>query len=259
MLLGRAPAPPLSAFVELLWYAEDWKPSHTQERHMPDGSAGLIISLRESGRVNPADLAIFGGPHSKAFLIDTSEPNTIAGVQFKKGGASAFLDMPVSELHNAHVPLADLGGRSAASLRERLLEAATPVARLDLLEDWLTRRLHPERDPAVAWAVCQLERRPSLRVGDLTAHVGRSTRWFINRFSAEVGLTPKVFGRVQRFQLALRHAHRNANISLADLAASSGYFDQAHFSHDFRSIAGTTPTEYLAGRTEFLNHVAVRD
>jgi AraC-like DNA-binding protein len=68
-------------------------------------------------------------------------------------------------------------------------------------------------------------------------------------------MTPKVFSRVQRFQAALRHAHRRPSVNLADLATAAGYFDQAHLTHEFRMLAGMPPSALLAGRTEFLNHV----
>jgi AraC-like DNA-binding protein len=260
VLLGRVPTPPLSDVVEVLWYAEDWQPVHAKERHMPDGSAGLIVSL-SGGRGSDADRAIVTGPRSQAFVLDTSEPNTVMGAQFRKGRAGVFLDMPVEELHNVDARVADVCGASAASLRERLLDAAGPDARLDLLERWLHERLVRgiEIDPAIAWAVRQFERRPGTRVGDVTNRIGRSARWFVNRFAGDTGMTPKVFSRVQRFQHALRRAHARTDISLADLAAAAGYFDQAHFNHDFRSIAGMTPGEYLAGRTAFLNHVVIRE
>jgi AraC-like DNA-binding protein len=64
---------------------------------------------------------------------------------------------------------------------------------------------------------------------------------------------------VQRFQGALRRAHRRASVDLADLAAAAGYFDQAHLTHEFNSLAGMSPSVLLAGRTEFLNHVVDRD
>jgi AraC-like DNA-binding protein len=89
----------------------------------------------------------------------------------------------------------------------------------------------------------------------VTTQVGRSSRWFIDRFASDVGLTPKVFSRVQRFQAALRDAHRRPSVDLADLAAAAGYFDQAHLTHEFNRIAGMSPSVLLAGRTEFLNHV----
>ena len=270
MPLARFPGAPLSAFVSVLWYVDGWKPPHARERRLPDGSVDLVITLQHD-RIRLAkrgslhdtatfDAATVTGPHSQSFVIDTSEPDTLIGAHFTPGGAAALMDMPVSETRNAHVPLLDVCGRVAKPLREELLETSAGEARLDVLEHWLLQHLlrRHERDPAVTWAVRQFQRCPQVRVTDVTSRIGRSSRWFIERFATEVGLTPKVFSRVQRFQSVLRRVN-GAPVGLADLAASCGYFDQAHFAHDFREFAGITPSTYLADRTEFQNHVAISE
>lgn len=67
-----------------------------------------------------------------------------------------------------------------------------------------------------------------------------------------------MFSRIQRFQAALRLLQRGSRVDLADVAVSTGYFDQAHLIHEFNRVAGMTPSALLAGRTEHLNHVADR-
>jgi AraC-like DNA-binding protein len=257
MMRSRVPAPPLSACVKVLWYADGWAPA-PNERHMPDGSAGLIMALDGGRQSGPR--AIVTGPRSTSFVMGGANvASTLVGAQFTHEGAAAFFDIPISDLRNAHAQLSDLAGLSSTLLVERLSAAQTPDARLDLLEGWLCQRMRQRRGPdrAVIWAVHQL-RRPRARVADVAAHIGRSSRWFIDRFTSDVGLTPKVFSRVQRFQSALRYAHGRASVNLADLAASAGYFDQAHLAHEFRMLAGLSPSALLAGRTEFLNHIVDR-
>jgi AraC-like DNA-binding protein len=72
-----------------------------------------------------------------------------------------------------------------------------------------------------------------------------------------VGLTPKRYCRVRRFQRALVSAHRPRGVDWARVAVDCGYFDQAHFIHDFKSFAGVTPTAYQAAQTQFQNHVKI--
>jgi AraC-like DNA-binding protein len=258
MLIGRVPPPPLSSAVHVLWYADLWKPAEGRQRHMPDGSVNLIIALNR-GRT-ASDYAIFSGPRSLSSIIDTSHPATLIGVHFKQGWARTILDLPLTEITNQFVTLADLA-RSGPVLCEQLLEADDAERRLDRLQLWLTDRVlrRPAPEPAVAWAVRQIECRPSLRVGAIAEHIGRSSRWFTDCFADHVGLTPKVFSRVQRFQLALRRLHGDPDPDLAEVGLEAGFFDQAHFVHDFRAISGMTPSEYLVGRTEHLNHVAFVD
>jgi AraC-like DNA-binding protein len=84
---------------------------------------------------------------------------------------------------------------------------------------------------------------------------GFSQRRFIQLFDQQVGLTPKLFFRVSRFQRAVLTVHNAGEVDWAGLALDCGYYDQAHFIHDFQAFAGITPTTYLVQRSEHLNHV----
>ena len=228
---------------------------------MPDGTASMLIVLEGAACVPSDDLAIVAGPRSSFSLIGVSEARTIIGAQFTSRGACPWVNVPLSELTNTRAPLRSVADPAATVLRERLLASGSAERRLDVLEEWLTRRLlrQPSGSAAIAWAVRAIEQRPQVRIRDVADRVGRSWRWFGEQFSREVGLTPKVFSRLCRFQNALARLHSNREIDLADVAASLGYFDQAHFAHDFHTIAGITPTAYRAGRTAHHNHVAIVD
>ncbi len=101
----------------------------------------------------------------------------------------------------------------------------------------------------MSWAVNQLVRRHGqLSIGTLAEETGWSHRHLVRQFTEEIGLTPKVLARVLRFgQAADRLAHTTGG-HLADIAADCGYYNQAHFTRDFRAFAGVTPTELLASR-----------
>jgi len=108
--------------------------------------------------------------------------------------------------------------------------------------------------PAVTFALASFQAgRHS--ISEVTAQLGLSPRRFIHLFKEAVGLTPKVYCRVLRFQDTLRLIENNQQISWADLALSCGYFDQAHFIHDFQAFSNLTPQAYLAQRSPFRNHV----
>jgi AraC-like DNA-binding protein len=87
---------------------------------------------------------------------------------------------------------------------------------------------------------------------------GLSTRRFIDVVRQHAGLAPKLYCRVRRFQAALRRIPAGRAVDWTDVSLASGYFDQAHFIHDFRAISGLSPGEYAELRTEHLNHVPIR-
>ncbi len=116
------------------------------------------------------------------------------------------------------------------------------------------------RHRAVAFALEALRNTPQAwTVADLAGRVGLCQRRFIRLFAEEVGLTPKLYGRIVRFQEVLRVIDSGKRVSWARLAAASGYYDQAHFINDFRAFSGMNPTAYLGLRTEHINHVPLVD
>jgi AraC-like DNA-binding protein len=166
--------------------------------------------------------------------------------------------VPAHETSDADIPLDTLWGRRrTAILRERLLEGEGIDAKLGvleaaLLEMWTPPGLHP----AVSFALAMFDRAPTTtKIAAVSDTIGLSAKRFIERFKIEVGLTPKRYCRIRRFQRAVALVNRGCQIDWPQVALDCGYFDQAHFINDFRSFAGLTPTGYLSARTSFQNHV----
>ena len=264
----RRPGPPLDAFIDVLWVFKTIAPSHAKERALPDGCAALIVNLKEDETriYNREDFSlrerfngsVLVGPQTEFCVIDTAEQMDIAGIHFKPGGAYPFFAPPVDELRGEHLPLDALWGSFARELRERLLEAATPDQQLLVMEQALLARVrHPlTRHPAVNFALRQFQTDPLVtRVAGVTERTGFSSRRFIEVFRQQVGLTPKLFCRIHRFQRALQRIASSATVEWPEVALDSGYFDQAHFIHDFRAFSGINPSAYQETRPWHANHV----
>ena len=264
------PHAPLSAFVALLWSYEGDTPSQAKERRLPDGAMGLVINLRDDltriyDRQQPDQFqsyrgSVISGAHSVYTVLDSTGPARMLGVEFKPGGALPFLGLPAAALHNQVISLETIWGTAAQRLREQLLAAATPARRFALLEEALLARLRPERlaHPAVGYALAALQSAPRPpTIAAVTERIGLSQTRFIQVFREAVGLTPKQYCRVRRFQQVLRVLEGDAPVKWAEVALACGYFDQAHLIHDFQAFAGLTPTAYLALRGEHRDHVAL--
>jgi len=241
--------------VELLWLCQGDAPAHAQERVLPTGTTELVIGLGED-TWGP----VISGAHSQSFVIDTALQAAIMGVHFRPGGAFPFLNLPAGELHNAHVPLEAIWGRAAVGLHDRLRDAKTVADKFRVLERALLAQLVKPlaRHPAVAFALKRFQN-GARTVGDVTDRIGLSPRRFIQRFTAEVGLTPKLFCRIQRFQQVLDLVERVPRVQWAAVAVACGYYDQAHFIHDFQAFSGFKPTDYLQVRGPHRNHVPLAD
>jgi AraC-like DNA-binding protein len=273
LFLTHIPKPPLSSFVDLFWFYDGYSPGpHKKERLMPDGSVELVINLKENeariydrqnlDQFNRFPGAVLCGPHSNFFVIDTEQQGSVMGIHFRPGGAFPFFKLPAGELHNMHVSLEDLWGRKADLLRQQLLEAPTPREKFRTMEECLlAQALRPlERHRAVDFALHLFGKcHAAPAMADVSDQIGISSRRFIQLFANQVGLTPKLFCRVRRFQQVLQTIRTGKDFDWVDLAAGCGYFDQAHFIHDFKAFSGINPTTYMSARREHLNHVPIHE
>ncbi|MBV8671927.1 MAG: AraC family transcriptional regulator [Acidobacteriaceae bacterium] len=261
------PPAPLRRLVKCLWYWEGAPQTHAKEQLMPNGEAAIIFNLRdEPMRIyEPRDLlqsktfgfAVLSGPRSRPFVIDTAQEDRVFGIEFQPGGSFPFFRVPTSEFSDSEVSLECLWRSSVNEIRERLLGAPDLDSMFSAAESILIRlAVRPfELHPGVAFALHHFCSRPQTTVSSVRDRLGLSHRRFIQLFENQVGLTPKSFSRVQRFQRVLHKVHGAPSIDWAGVALDCGYYDQAHFIHDFQEFSGFTPTVYAARVTEHLNHV----
>lgn len=262
-------AAPLSRFVDHLWWFSD-VPAHEKERIIPCGTFELVVNLADdefriydavdSQRCTRFAGAMVSGAYSHAFVIDTREHASVIGAHFKPGGALPFLSgMSLDALADSHVELETLWGRRARVLREQLCLATSATRRFQILEQALLERLSDpfEHDPAACAALQLLSR--GRKVREVAAELAVSHRKLIEVFTAEIGLTPKLFARVTRFQRAVALAQSAREPDWSELALESGYFDQSHLIRDFNAFSGLSPAVFRRQRNLPVkdHHVAI--
>jgi AraC-like DNA-binding protein len=240
-----------------------------RSRALPRGAITLIIDV---GRRQQLDFfaadgctrlsvppAFLTGSHTASYVSEMAADEPTMAVHFRPGGAFPFLGIPLSDLENAYVGLDQVWGSAGIELHERLIEAPTMAARFSILEKFLLSRpwSSARRHPGVAAALAAIEDNPSIRMADIRDLVGMTTKRLVALFRAEVGLSPKAYARIRRFQAALRLL--GTGTAGARVAADVGYFDQAHFVREFRSFTGMTPTQYAEQRILLPSHVPVAE
>jgi AraC-like DNA-binding protein len=261
------PKPPLSKFVENFWLVEGYEAQHKTESILPTGTLELAINFRQNElRFYDAERpekrsrfsgAVVSGAHGRAFTPDTEEEAFVIGVHFKPGGAFPFLGHPAGDLADTHVDLETLWGPSARRLWERLSEARTSAERFRLLQEALLSRLcHGVEQHYAVSAALELfgKNQVGPTVREAAKYLGLSQRRFIQVFKAEVGMTPKLFSRIQRFQQTRTFIQQNPPPNWAFLASDFGYFDQSHLIREFLEFSGLSPTDYLNRHRTFLEH-----
>jgi AraC-like DNA-binding protein len=263
MPVARPPRGPLLPFVRLVWFSEA-EASHALERVLPTGAMHVVVRLDEVPLrlVGPAGTtsvgtAIVGGARSSAYVKEVSTPARSVGAVLQADAALPLLGVPAGELAERHVDLLDLWGAAGRTLRERLQGAPSPEAALEIFEVELAHRLPAVRGvhPLVAHALARL--RSDWPLASVVRESGYSHRRVSSVFREAVGLAPKVWCRVQRFQRAV--AAIAAGRPLADVASGCGYADQSHLTREFGEIAGLTPSAYRAAAPARENHVPISD
>ncbi len=265
LYLERIPAPPLTEFVRSLWYARVPQAPHARERVLPTGCVQVIVNLARDFLLDcpegKADLrmppALVVGARSVYEIVDTSDMAELIGIVFEPGGFGLFAADPVDLFSNRTIDLEAVWGATTRGLRDRLRELPTPQAKLACLEGFLAERVAPRltrhgplRSGEVAFALHAFAGEPgAATVREVARKIGWSERRFSQVFREEVGLAPKTWSRVQRFQRVVRQLHAGCEVRWAELALDCGYYDQSHFANEFRAFSGIDATTYSARRT----------
>lgn len=245
--------PALAPYVKCIWSLESDAPipDAGRERILPDGCVELVFHFRDTYRTHFADgtadlqpASFVVGQMTRFLEIEPTGRAGLVAVRFRARGAYLFFDRPLRELAAGVVDLGDVWRGRATEWTERIALAGGMPARLRYVEQALLARLRANgrTDPAVDRALDLIDaRRGRVRVDALADEIGVSTRHLGRRFQRAVGVGPKEYGRIRRFLHALELMNGPEPRSLTDVALHGGYYDQAHFNHEFRELSGMSP------------------
>jgi len=255
-LIRYRPAPPLDRYVECFWWSRRDAPQDHSEHMLPSGRAQLLFALHETpilcgpptaGNSIAWTGSIVHGPQSSYYVAGPKPAGVCVGVSFRAGAAGAVLGVSLRDLTDRHVAITDIWGRRGITLRDELMSATDPTEIFRILERSLSARIHRPLliHPAVAHALSSQG-----LIADAQRSSGYSPRHFIALFHAAVGLNPKYYYRLRRFNAAAAMMATRDGQSLSDIAAAAGYSDQAHLTRDFSDFAGVAPTRYRPGGSD---------
>lgn len=249
----RAVGPAAAGAVREYVGYEEWTGDGFLRREVARCGVALILAFGDEMDVHDGEV----GPDPqrlRAFVVGNQCAPSVTGVaghqlgvqvELTPAGALALLG-DVEDYTDTVVPLDEALGREGTRLVETLADAPSWEARLDLLDASFASCELPPLSPDVAWLRRQLHRTRGLaRVEPLMDETGWSRRHVTENFRRQLGVTPKAYARLLRFQHAMTLLMEQApGRSLADVATEAGYYDQSHLTRDFAALAGTTPGAY---------------
>jgi AraC-like DNA-binding protein len=243
------------------WVASLWEmripglTSPARVRILPNACVDLVLYLSEASR-GEGPAAIVAPPHRsyvvgstlRSFIVQSVGWRHVIGASLLPSGTGPLLGAPASVIGESVAFLVDLLGRAGSELEERVLDGP-PEGALHRLGEALFE-LGRSRSPDLALtdhAVGLLRRAGGLlRIDALADDLSVSTRRLERHFLKSVGLPPKLFARLVRFDRAVRDLPARGAKSWAQFALDHGYADQAHFINEFHEFAGVSPTELEA-------------
>jgi AraC-like DNA-binding protein len=245
-----APSPALRRYVECFWILSGTRPAGAPvtERILPDGCIELVLNFAQPFRrwrnqrweAQPRFFLV--GQMKEPVLVEPAREAFLIGMRFHPWGARPLLGLPVAELTGTILPLEEVSAKLHRALAARLCDLRSVEDRFAVLEQVFLQHTTLAADPGVeAAARLALHRHGAVSVAALATAAGTSTRQFERNFRAQVGIGPKSYCRIQRFQRVFNAASKCGAQEWSTIAAACGYYDQSHLIRDFREFAGETP------------------
>jgi AraC-like DNA-binding protein len=224
----------LRPFVECYWTQSNDVSSHVV---LPDGCIDIVFN-------EGAGFVV--GTMTTPIIV---EPGNFVGVRFKSGKASMFLNFDAAELTDQKTELQNISHRDGAMLIEKLNDAEGLPQKIKILDANLSSWFRHKSNNNVDYVIQKImESQGNVSINSICYSLDLSRQHLARLFQEYVGIRPKQFARVIRFQALLKNVRESPKINWADEAAMLGYYDQAHLISDFRQFSGTSPEKFTTAR-----------
>lgn len=262
------PAFPLDQYIESFFYYTGYQPDHSVDRFLPDGNVNLIFDLTDRPKyiydnttlkeIQSCKRVWFSGFRTTPITIPSGKESEMLVVNFHKGKAFPFLSLPMCEVTDYVVDAELVLKNDILDLRDRLVEAPTVDAKFAILEQQFLDDFLPglSVNPFVDYMTTRIVQTPQqVSLKQMAEKTGYSQKHIIQLFKNHIGVTPKEFLKIIRFQNVITGIEQGGYFNWTSLADQCGFYDQSHFIADFKVFSGFTPAEYVRLRGEFLNYV----
>lgn len=259
------PSADLAKHVKTYW-SLDSEPEHEpqRERIFPDGCIELIFNHGDRFKKydNETDfhlqsLSFIHGQLKHFFELEPTGRVGIFSTRFHPAGLQPFIDFDVDTFTGKTLTVTEVWGDEGTSLATAIQKCATHEERVVVLEGFLLKKrdvLKVDNAPVEYCVDAMLASVGDVSIEKLAEELNISKRQLERRFTAAVGITPKLLARIIRFQNILQLIENKEFKSFTTVAYDGGFYDQAHFIKDFKDFTGLNPKQYFSENLEMVKH-----
>ena len=249
------PSKILTPYIKRYWAIENVldKGERCLQRIIPTGLTELLMyftprpKVLNSNKYLSDNIALYG--HQNDFYdIELTGDLSVFSIVFRPQGLMQFFKFPLHEICNRNVPLKYLSGQAGKDLEEKMGEAVTFHQRVCIAENFLLQNITADFEFRKINHIIDLIKNTggNINIKQMISEACLSRKQFERIFTEHVGISPKQYLKIIRFQFALFQKQQNVDLNMTELSYESGYFDQSHFIKDFKSLCGMTPKQYFA-------------
>jgi len=239
-LIEYSPTNNLNEYIDSYWFFRNNTGEIISFPVVPDGCSDIVFYLNNSNRLSDLENAFVTGIMETAKLVPIPHKMELFGVRFRPGVLSYLLKTDMSELKNKMCDLPRINKNIFKNLiqdnnagDENIVESVNSK-----LTELLTKENFKDNFFIIMEIICE---NPEISINELSLKSGFSIKSLERIFNKRIGLSPKKFIRIMRFQKAHKRISNEGLADLVTVALSSGYFDQAHFNREYKKLVGFNP------------------
>jgi len=251
------PSNSLAPYIKRYWAIENTldKGEKCIQRIVPTGLTELMLYFTPcpkvlTGNKYLSDKVALYGHQNDFYDIELTGDLSVFSIVFQPQGLMQFFKFPLHEICNLNVPLQYISGQTGRDLQDKMGESATFYQRVKVVESYLWNLLKTNftnfefrRINHIAGLIKNSY--GNISVNRLISEACLSRKQFERVFAEHIGISPKQYLKIIRFQSAIFQKQQNADLNMTELSYECGYFDQSHFIKDFKSFSGLTPNQYF--------------
>ena len=247
----------LNSYIESMFHFKEFMPEHSIERVVPTGHVFIIFELdgitrytfdNKTLKRNKSFSKVWvSGVHKNYLSISAHNHSEMFVIQFKPGGAYSYFKQPINQITNQVIAAEEIFGQQILDLRRKLLKLYTAEEKFKAAENWLCSLFSKDKTPPEELLdfITSIHHNPTHKLSKMMSDYTKSQKHLIHQFKKYVGVTPKYYQRIVRFNEILQQLHQSKQVDWAQLAYQLDYTDQSHLIKEFKHFSGFNPEKFI--------------